>query len=292
MAENRLGPSSAYAGGCMILTTKHAKSIAIGPSFWDKLNASVVEYVANTDELGTFSGEIARVGNALECVRRKCEWSLERFGDKIEFALASEGSFGPHPDILFLPGDHEILYFIDRRHDFHLHLSLLSKETNYRMEIIDSVEALSQFAKMAKFPSHALILRPNDRNTKQPIFKGINSQAALEEAFIECKKSAAEGKVWVETDMRAQYNPSRMTVIRELSEKFASRLATHCPACDVPGWGAIGVEKGLLCSGCGAKTALIKHEIYGCTRCVYWEVHQPTHGLEQADPGNCPYCNP
>ncbi|MBY0378454.1 MAG: hypothetical protein K2Q33_07825 [Gammaproteobacteria bacterium] len=292
MAENRLIPSSVYAGSCIVLTTKHAKSIAIAPSFWDKLRASVIEYVANTDELGTFSGEVARSGNALECVRRKCEWSLERFGNKIEFALASEGSFGHHPSIPFLPCDHEMLYFIDCRHDFHLYLSHVSKETNYRMELIDSLENLNEFAKSTLFPSHALILRPNDRSTKHPIFKGINSQAALEEAFIECNKLALKGKVWVETDMRAHLNPSRMKVIRELSENFSSRLATPCPSCAVPGWGAIGVEKGLICSGCGEKTILAKHEIYGCGRCVYQEFHKPAHGLEEADPGNCQYCNP
>lgn len=292
MDKNKLNTRSVYSGECFILTTKHAKSIAIAPPFWDKLNASVVEYVANTDELGTFSGEIPRRGNALECARRKCEWSLQRFDTKVEFALASEGSFGPHPTIPFLPCDYELLYFIDRRHDFHLHLSYISKKTNYRMDFIDSLETLYQFAEVAQFPSHALILRPNDRNAKEPIFKGINSQIRLEEAFIECKRISAEAKVWVETDMRAQFNPSRMAVIQELAEKLADRLTSHCPACDIPGWGIVDVQNGLICSGCGAETTIIKNEIYGCTKCLYQEFHKPAHGLEQADPGNCHYCNP
>ena len=66
MAEHALKLRSAYAGSCFILTTKHAKSIAIAPPFWEKLEASVLEYVVDTDALGTFSGEVEREGNALE----------------------------------------------------------------------------------------------------------------------------------------------------------------------------------------------------------------------------------
>jgi hypothetical protein len=85
MAEHALKLRSAYAGSCFILTTKHAKSIAIAPPFWEKLEASVLEYVVDTDALGTFSGEVEREGNALQCARRKCEWSLERLGHTRSF---------------------------------------------------------------------------------------------------------------------------------------------------------------------------------------------------------------
>jgi len=37
MATNELKQDSAYTGSCIILTTKHAKSIAIAPPFRDKL---------------------------------------------------------------------------------------------------------------------------------------------------------------------------------------------------------------------------------------------------------------
>lgn len=284
--------SGVYRGTCMILTTKHAKSIAIAPPFQEKLSAGILEYVVDTDQLGTFSGEIEREGNALECARRKCEWATERLGDKVEFALASEGSFGPHPFIPFLPCDQEILYFIDRRHGFHMHMSHISEKTNYRTEAVDSYEALQKLAEKAQFPSHAMILRPNGRETKAPLFKGIDSQSILEEAYKECLKHSTDGKVWVETDMRAQFNPSRMEVIGELAVKLAERLATHCPKCSTPGWGKVRVEKGLECSWCGSETELVKAEIYGCTKCDYEEITGRTDGLEKAEPGNCSYCNP
>lgn len=292
MGGYELNNKSAYTGSCIILTTKHAKSIAVAPPFLEKLGASVLEYLVDTDQLGTFSGEVEREGNALECARRKCQWSFDKIGDEIEFALASEGSFGPHPAIPFMPCDHEILYFIDRKRGFHLHLSYLSQKTNYRMQTLGSLEELQKFSKAALFPSHALILRPNNRNVKAPLFKGIDSLETLEEAFNECIKSSSDKKVWVETDMRAKYNPSRMKVIGELALKFSEQLKIHCPKCDTPGWGKVKQERGLKCSWCGLETELIKTEIFGCVKCSYEENREPSHGRKEADPGNCQYCNP
>ncbi len=292
MARNALKKYSEYDGSFILLATKHAKSIAIAPSFWDKLGANVIEYVVDTDMLGTFSGEVERRGSALECARRKCEWSLRKLGDKVEFALASEGSFGPNPSIPFVPCNHETLYFIDHRNDFHLHLSHLSGTTNYRMQSVSSLAELQQFAEAAQFPSHALILRPSRREIKTPLFKGLNSQTTLEAAFAECLKHSAEDKVWVETDMRAHFNPSRMTVIQTLAENLAARLSTHCPKCNTPGWGILRVQKGLACSWCGAKTEKIKHEIFGCVKCSYEEINELPHNLKKADPKYCQNCNP
>ena len=283
---------SAYTGSRFILTTKHAKSIAIAPVFQEKLQATVLEYVVDTDQLGTFSGEIDRSGSALECAQRKCEWSIKHFKEKVEFALASEGSFGPHPLFPIVAGDYEILYFIDQRHGFHLHMSHLSEKTNYRTEAVQSWEELQKFTEDTLFPSHAVILRPNDRKTKEPIFKGINSRTDLKEAFNECIKKSLDGKVWVETDMRAQFNPSRMKVIGELATKLADRLATLCPKCATPGWGKVRVEKGLECSWCGSKTELMKSEIFGCVKCNHETSVKRSDGLTKTDPRNCGYCNP
>lgn len=292
MAEHALKSRSAYAGSRFFLTTKHAKSIAIAPPFLEKLEASVVEYVVDTDTLGTFSGEVEREGSALECARRKCELSLSHAGDEVEFALASEGSFGPHPVLFFIPCDHEILYFIDRRHGFHLYMSHSSEKTNYRTEAVGSLEELKKLAEEAQFPSHALILRPDGRDAKAPMFKGVNTPSVLEAAFAECMEHASNGKVWVETDMRAQFNPSRMEVIGELAAKLADRLAAHCPKCRTPGWGKTRVEFGLECSWCGSATELVKAEVFGCTKCDHEETTGRADGLTRAEPGQCGYCNP
>lgn len=284
--------SPAYRGACIILPTKHAKSIAIATPFWDKLGASVLEYIVDTDTLGTFSGEIERQGNALECARRKCEWALELLGDKVEYCLASEGSFGPHPPIPLLPCDQEILYFIDRKRGFHLHMMHISENTNYRTQAVDSLDALKTLAEALQFPSHGLILRPDSRETETPLFKGITSPDTLQTAYKECLEHSTNGKVWVETDMRAQFNPSRMEVIGELAIKLAKRLATYCPKCETPGWGIVRVEKGLHCQYCDQKTEMVAYEINGCTKCDYQEKRPRSDGLKTAPQMHCSWCNP
>lgn len=284
--------SQAYRGACIIFTTKHAKSIAAAKPFWQKLGASMLEYPLDTDALGTFSGEVERQGNALECVRRKCEWGIETLGDKVEYGLASEGSFGPHSQIPFLPCDQEILYFIDRKRSFHLHLVHVTEKTNYQMKAVSSLEELHEFAKSAQFPSHALIVRPNDKKDSSLLLKGIDTPKALEQAFHASVKASGDGLAWVETDMRAQYNPSRMEAISELAAKMAERLVTECPKCVAPGWGRVNVEKGLHCEYCDQPTKLIAYEIYGCVLCDHKEKHSRADGLTVAPQMNCGWCNP
>ncbi len=281
---------SLYAGSCLVLTTKHQKSLAIAGPFEKILGASVLEYVADTDLLGTFSGDVPRVGTILETVRKKCEWSLKN--TKAEHALANEGSFGPHPSIPFLPCDHEVLYFIDLKLDFHLHMSVISEKTNYNMQSLDSMEELQRFAKKTLFPTHALIVRPDDNQHKKHIFKGINTANMLKDAFQQAMKRSTTGKVWVETDMRANMNPTRMFVIEQLAEKLANRLAALCDKCGHPGWGKTQIAKGLECENCGSESELCKAEIYGCVKCDHRENMPPSHNLLYADPANCSYCNP
>jgi hypothetical protein len=267
MGKPALNLTSPYAGSCFILTTKHAKSVAFAPALWNILEVGVLEYVVDTDRLGTFTGEIEREGTALESARRKCEWPLKNLGDSVEFALAIEGSFGPHPSIPDTACDHEVLYFIDRRHGFRLQMSHTGERTNYRSGAVDSPEALNRLAAQMGFPSHALILRPEGRHRQCPVFKGIQSQEALESAFRECLAQSSNNTVWVETDMRAQFNPTRMKVIAELAEKFAERLASRCPHCDTPGWGRIDTGAGPEYGARGAETGRAKTETHGCAKC-------------------------
>lgn len=110
--------------------------------------------------------------------------------NRADYGLANEGSFGTHHSIPFLARDHETLYFIDKKRDFNLHLSHSSAKTNYRMEMIDSLENLKKFAQQVLFPSHTLIIRPNIWNDKKVILKGIQSDVRLEKAFQEALKSS------------------------------------------------------------------------------------------------------
>ena len=69
------------------------------------------------------------------------------------------------------------------------------------------------------------------------LLKGLRSRLALNEAIEQCRAVDPEGRVWLETDMRAHCNPTRMRSIRPLGLSLVRRLRTPCPACGSPGWG-------------------------------------------------------
>lgn len=290
MDHGFLKAANPYFGSCIILPTKHQKSKVIAPIFDEVLQAAVLEYVVDTDLLGTFSGEIERKGTALECAQKKCEWGLQN--REAQYALASEGSFGPHPWIPFVAGNTEVLYFIDNARGFHLHVTDVYVETNYQMTEVASYEELLSFADKALFPQHALILRPCAREENGGIFKGVQTKSDLENVFREALKVSSEKKVYVETDMRAHLNPTRMKNIEKLAIQLAKRLFSLCPNCATPGWGKVDSEFGLSCQWCDRPTLNIKTEIFGCTICNHKEKMLPFHGQVKVDPGQCGYCNP
>jgi hypothetical protein len=290
MADGAMIVSSAYKRKCILLPTKHHKSVAIAPPFAQILGAGILEHIVDTDRFGTFSGEVERKGSPLECARLKCELSLDQ--TDADYALSSEGSFGPHPSVPFLPVNHEILYFIDRQRGFHLYVSETYFNTNYRMAECSTFDELRSFAEMAHFPRHGLIVRPYPGKIKDTIFKGIDCETLLEEAFDISLAQSPERKVWVETDMRAHFNPTRMGMISQLAVVMANRLTCLCPQCKTPGWGKIRYEHGLSCSSCNLPTKEIKTEVYGCTKCDYQEIQATQHEKAAADPAQCAFCNP
>lgn len=284
--------NQAYQGAGILVPNKHSKSRALASSFLKHLGASVQDYFIDTDTLGTFSGEVERMGSALECARRKCELGFEAAGAKFEYFLASEGSFGPHPQIPFMAWDQEILYFIDRKRGFHLHMIYGTEKTNYEIRELETLNELNRFSKSIQFPTHALIIRPKNPKTKQLVFKGIDTQQQLEAAFIQSLEESLDSKVLASSDMRANFNPTRMTAISELANLLAQRLNVECPGCNTPGWGTIGFEKGLVCEYCRQPTQMIIQEIHGCALCSHIEKLYRTDGLKVAPQTYCGWCNP
>ncbi|MFN7365326.1 MAG: DUF6671 family protein [Alphaproteobacteria bacterium] len=286
-----LGTSfSCYDGTCIILTTKHQKASAVAPVFDRLLGAGVLECILDTDELGTFTGEVERQSSALECARRKCEWGMKATGSS--YGLASEGSFGAHPTISFLPANTEILYFMDKERNLTLHVMDHYLETNYQMGAFSCFEEIEFFAKKALFPSHALIVKSHPEDHQKVLFKGIANRYDLEAACKEALKTSSIGKIWVETDMRAHLNPTRMRMIGALSQTLAKRLLCHCPRCGTPGWGKVSVVAGLPCSWCETPTKEVKEVVEGCAFCRYEQSALKDPDKSTADPGLCLVCNP
>jgi hypothetical protein len=100
-----------YANKQIFLATKHEKEKMIAPLFVKHLQANVEVYDFDTDSMGTFTGEIPKLGSAYETCLEKARIAAKASKDGI--GLGNEGSFGPHPVIPLIACDHEIMVLID-----------------------------------------------------------------------------------------------------------------------------------------------------------------------------------
>ena len=280
-----------YAGRRAALATMHGKERAVAPAMAEALGL-VVEPTAglDTDRLGTFSGEVPRPGTMLETALAKARLGLAASG--LDLALASEGSFGPHPVVPFLAGGIELLLFHDAGRGLTVHETLVADATNFAHLAVAPGEPLDPFLAKAGFPAHALIVRPNRGERTLFLAKGLADRAALDRAVAAAAAASADGRALVETDMRAHLNPTRMGTIAELARRLAARLACLCPACAAPGWGRTDVARGLPCGLCGSPTEHVLTEIFGCAACPHREERPRRDDLREADPMHCPVCNP
>ena len=161
-----------YAGRKAVLATMHHKQIAIAPALLAIAGLKVEPAAGiDTDLFGTFSGEIPRNGTMREVAIRKAQLGMSLSGRSI--GLASEGTFGPHPSLPFLAAGIELMAFVDDERKIVVTESFVAQHTNFDHLIVDPGEDLGPFLHRVGFPSHALIVRPNDGGAPKGLFKGI-----------------------------------------------------------------------------------------------------------------------
>lgn len=272
----------------LLIATKHNKEKVIAPLFEQHLGVKCfVTDLFDTDTLGTFAGEVARKDDALTTLRKKCVAAIKV--NHCDVVIASEGSFGAHPSVFFAAGDDELMMFMDAKNDLEIVVRVLSLETNFNTSKITTTTELLEFANRAQFPSHALIMKPSENNQSN-IVKGIQSWDALKMNFEELKKEF--GSVYIETDMRANFNPSRMKVIEDTAKKLLEAVLSKCPQCAVPGFVVTDLMAGLPCSWCNCATRSTLSFVSTCKKCAFRkEVFYP-HAKTKEDPAYCDYCNP
>lgn len=280
-----MNPGSIFTKRLITIASMHEKHKAIESAFKNAFNSTIyVPEHLNTDVLGTFTGEIERTLTPLNAAIQKCELALASTGNDI--AIATEGSFGPHPTLYFLPIHSEIMVLVDKKNNLIIEEEIITQNTNFQGKYIKNVNELEEFINLVEFPSHAVILGIEKGNTKY-LKKGINHKNDLYEYFydlIEFNKT-----VYIETDMRAMLNPTRMKVIEELAYKLVTKMQLLCPKCQIPGFGISSLEKGLPCENCHLPTRMVKSEISQCKHCAYVSENQ----IESyAYAGNCDFCNP
>ena len=289
-----------YQGREVVLATLHGKERVLArPLRWG-LGATLVHLSGvDTDSLGSFCGTVPRSLSMRATCLAKARLALEHSGGAL--AIASEGSFGPHPAVPLLPVGRECLVFLDRERGLTVVEEGFARRTNFSQHRLEPDQtkapllppSLENWLRQVGFPSHALLVRPlGDGVPAGMLRKGIHDPETLRQALLWAADTAPSGRVQLETDMRAHANPTRMASIRALAFQLVRRLRTPCPTCGSPGWGPVGSEVGLPCAECQQPTSLIRAEILGCAACGSEERRPRRDGRLSADPGQCLHCNP
>ncbi len=280
-----------FAGKTAVLGTKHGKDQVIRPVLAEALELTVVTPASfDSDVFGTFTREVIRERTAHETIRAKARAALERLPNAA-FAIASEGSFGPHPEIPFVAAGLELVTLIARDGTLELLGTDLTLETNYSSAVIESADAARIFAERVGFPVHGVItmLERNGAPCGEKITKDFADHDAL---ILEVERLIrSDGAAWIETDMRADRNPTRMRSIHRATEALARAAVSVCPRCATPGFMVVDLLRGLACHDCGLPTSRPLAEILRCAACQH-VVERPTGGPRTASAATCDRCNP
>jgi len=280
-----------FGGRVLGVASMHHKEIALAPHLAPRLGLSEVRVIAglDTDRFGAFSGEVARELAPREAALAKARAGAESSG--LDLVIASEGSFFPHPQAPLATCDEEWLVLLDLRSGrthAHRHVTL---DVAHAGRTCRSLEDLSEFCARVPFPSHQLVVRPQQYGAlPAETYKGLSERDELEARFA--LVHARHGAAWVELDLRAHANPTRMRAIEAAAREFAEELARLCPQCSAPHFAVALQLPGLPCAQCGEPTASLLARVRRCTECGAEAREARADGRREEDPGACEACNP
>ena len=271
------------------LGTMHNKAAAVTPPLARLGITVVVPEGLDTDRFGTFTTETPRTGTMEDAARAKARAAIAATG--LCVGIASEGAYGPHPVIPFLPIGRDVLLWRNEETGQEVIERLTDEAPCFDHVTAFSADEATAFLETIGFPRTAVIVARASAGAA-PLAKGLQDRDAVDDAIARALHLSAKEGAFLQTDMRAHLNPRRMETIGRLAERLAVRLGTACPACTAPGWGLLRMETGLPCAWCDGPTLMVKAEVHGCTLCKF-ETNRPrTNGPTVADPGHCPACNP
>ncbi|MGC1305918.1 MAG: DUF6671 family protein [Phormidesmis sp.] len=281
-----------FTNRTLVIATMHRKEQAIAPLIEPALGVkTLVPKDFNTDSFGTFTRERQRPADQLSTARLKAEAALKLTGETL--AIASEGSFGPHPQIPFVACDRELVLLYDQQHQLEIVGEALCSDTNFQSKTVTSPQAAIAFAKSVGFPDHGMVVMPfAERNPHQPFAKGITAETDLVQAVATVLEQSADGQAHIETDMRALYNPTRMQAIAQATQDLLQKIEQRCPRCHYPGFDIVQRQPGLPCGYCQAPTLLTLSVLYRCQHCQFQQSERFPDSRQFADPARCLYCNP
>ena len=162
----------------------HGKEALIAPVLYDRLGMVVVTATGlDTYVLGTFSGEVPRVGTMHKTAIAKTRLGITAAGLRI--GIASEGSYGPHPHIPFLAGGVKLTVLVDDSRDIVVTEYMVEGAPAYHHAFARTIDELKHFLARIRFPEHAVIVRSaEDGVSAGMIRKGLRRKDELASAML------------------------------------------------------------------------------------------------------------
>lgn len=291
---------SPYAGARAALATRHGKLSIVALPLWRGVRLTTVSVDVDTDQLGTFSGEIPRPAGPVETAVRKARLGMAATG--LPVGLASEGSVSDPWGLGVGVVDRELVVLVDDEHGLIVVGRAAATDVVAVAATVAPGDPLDRLISRADAPPHHLVVRPagtppptaSDRPDPawvDAITKAVADEPTLREAVIRAAAVSPQGRAHVETDLRAHLCPSRRPVIAAAAADLATRLATLCPWCASPGWGVSEVASGRACSWCDGPTDEPGAYRWACPACDATDVC-PIEPCQPGNPARCSRCNP
>ena len=271
------------------LATMHGKESVITPVVNAGLGLIIsVPADFDTDRFGTFTRDVARAGDQLESARAKARAAMDETG--LDLAIASEGSFGSHPSVPFLPSSLEIVLLVDTKHGIEVMGQYRSSTTRVQSQAVRTADEAVHIAQSWGFPEQGVIVR-SSKDGARGIYKEIRTTEELKHVSTTLLAKWLTRSIFLETDMRAHRCPARMESIKEATKDLVKNCQSLCPECSTPGFVVTEVITGLPCRDCTLPTKLAMELMYACRKCHHRE-STPATTDTTADPAQCTNCNP
>lgn len=281
-----------FAGRRLCIATMHRKERVLRPLLERELGVVCVlpPVGFDTDRFGSFSGAVPRAGTASAAAEAKAAAGMEAMDT--DLAVASEGSFGPHPDAPMLACGMELVLLVDRSLELVVEGRHLSASTNHARTECRRPEDAIELAHRIGFPSHGVLLSVGEPPIRT--WGKARSWSTLDRDVAQAIASASNLGLscYAAADLRAHRNPTRMASIARAADELVANALRHCPGCRMPGFGSKREVLPRPCRTCGESTNVAGDVVYVCLKCSRRERRWSNDVIESADPMSCSFCNP
>lgn len=265
----------------LLLSSKHRKEALLQLLFEPYGVQLFITDGFDTDAFGTFCGSVPRAEGPKVTVKEKCLAGMAYANQ--QQGLASEGSFGAHPNFPFLTINEEWLVYIDLKRHLEVYGHSTTLEVCHAQLGYQEAEQLQSFLDNCSFGLQGLVIK--DSKSGLVIEKGIQDSTILKQLL----KNHPE---WIlETDLRAHMNPLRQKNIMAAGLDLIRRMQSRCPKCEHPDFSVANYSGNLLCSWCQHPTESYALLEFNCTNCNY-QITEKRKDKEVEDPQYCNNCNP